>query len=67
MLLMGMVHHELLPNKNKVFCISRSFHGKRCFISCTILIRWSASVIKEGVATKHLVKLLKEDRPIVLQ
>ena len=37
------VCHEYLPEKS---CISHSFHSKMCLTSCTLLIRWSVSVLK---------------------
>ena len=37
------VRHEYLPEKS---CISHSYHSKICLTRCTLLIRWSVSVLK---------------------
>ena len=39
---------ELLPKKSKVMLYLCLLHSKSRLTSCTLLIRWSASVLKVG-------------------
>ena len=55
------VHYELLPKKSK--CICRLFHSKSRLTSCTLLTRWSTSVLKVGLPCGY--KAYKKGRPIV--
>jgi len=36
-------------------CISQSFHFKRPFNSCILVIKWSASILKVGVVPMYQV------------
>ena len=54
--------HELLLKKS---CIYHLLHSKWQLSSCTLLTRQSALVLKSGHAMQ-VVKLIKEDWPMVL-
>ena len=60
----NIAHREFLSKKqgNAVFTIH--FTVKCVLISCTLLTRWSASVLKVECAMQ-IAKLIKEDWPIV--
>ena len=54
--------HELLPKKRKVMLYLQFITRT----SCTLLTRWSTSVLKSGRAMR-VARLIKEDWPIVLR
>ena len=50
-----------------ICCVSHSFHSKEHLTSFVLLRRWSASVLKVGVPCGWVVKLSKENWPLVSQ
>ena len=46
-------------------CISHSFYCRRCFSSCTLVTRWSTSILKVGVALVYQV--FKEEWAVVIE